>query len=70
VFTHDLLFVNFLKNFSEGLGNGFQCHWIECIANHVRIISNNNSPATEGDYKTVKQSTDGMASIEEQPNLN
>ncbi len=54
VFTHDLLFVNFLKNFSEGLGIGFQCHWIECIAEHVGVISNNNSPATEGDYKTTK----------------
>lgn len=55
VFTHDLLFVNFLKNFSEGLGIGFQCHWIECIADHVGVISNNNSPATEGDYKTTNK---------------
>ncbi len=58
VFTHDLLFVNFLKNFSEGLGIGFQCHWIECIADHVGVISNNNSPATEGDYKSVKRATE------------
>ena len=58
VFTHDLLFVNFLKNFSESLGIGFQCHWIECIADHVGVISNNNSPATEGDYKTVKKATE------------
>lgn len=58
VFTHDLLFVNFLKNFSESLRIGFQCHWIECISNHVGVISNNNSPATEGDYKTVKKATE------------
>lgn len=55
VFTHDLLFVNFLKNFSESLGIGFQCHWIECISDHVGVISNNNSPATEGDYKTTNR---------------
>jgi energy-coupling factor transporter ATP-binding protein EcfA2 len=58
VFTHDLLFVNFLKNFSESLGIGFQCHWMECISDHVGVISNNNSPATEGDYKTVKKATE------------
>lgn len=58
VFTHDLLFVNFLKNFSEGLGIGFQCHWIETISDHVGVISNNNSPATEGDYKSVKRATE------------
>ncbi len=55
VFTHDLLFVNFLKNFSVSLGIGFQCHWIECISDHVGVISNNNSPATEGDYKTTNR---------------
>lgn len=58
VFTHDLLFVNFLKNFSAGSEIGFQCHWIETISDHVGVISNNNSPATEGDYKTVKKATE------------
>lgn len=58
VFTHDLLFVNFLKNFSEGFGIPFQCHWIEKLSDHVGVISNNNSPATEGDYKTVRKANE------------
>lgn len=54
IFTHDLLFVNFLKNIANDVKANFQCHWIEKISNVAGVISNNNSPATEGDYKTVK----------------
>jgi energy-coupling factor transporter ATP-binding protein EcfA2 len=70
VFTHDLLFVNFLKNFSERFGLPFQCHWIETISDHVGVISNNNSPATEGDYKTVRKATEAwQASRTAEPEL-
>lgn len=54
IFTHDLLFVNYLKNFTSQLIVPFQCHWIEKISDFTGVISNNNSPATEGDYKTLK----------------
>jgi energy-coupling factor transporter ATP-binding protein EcfA2 len=54
IFSHDLLFVNFLKSYVEYENINFQCHWIEKISEKVGIISNNNSPATEGDYKTTK----------------
>jgi energy-coupling factor transporter ATP-binding protein EcfA2 len=57
IFTHDLLFVNYLKNLSESRIN-IQCHWIEKINGKIGIISNNNSPATEGDYKSVKNAND------------
>lgn len=54
IFSHDLLFVNFLKSYVEYQNINFQCHWIEKISEKVGVISNNNSPATEGDYKTTK----------------
>ncbi|PTN04480.1 AAA domain-containing protein [Mangrovibacterium marinum] len=57
IFTHDLLFVNYLKNLSE-LMIDIQCHWIEKINDKTGIVSNNNSPATEGDYKSLKNADD------------
>lgn len=58
IFTHDLLFVNYLKNITLQLEVPFKCHWIEKISEFSGIISNNNSPATEGDYKTLKFAND------------
>ena len=58
IFTHDLLFVNYLKNITLQLNVPFQCHWIEKISEFSGVISNNNSPATEGDYKTLKFAND------------
>lgn len=53
VFTHDLLFVNQLKNMAETMAIDFKCHWIERQLKHTGHIYNNNSPATEGDYKNT-----------------
>lgn len=58
IFTHDLLFVNFLKSLSDNLSISSQVHWIEKISNQTGVISNNNSPATEGDFKSVKYAND------------
>jgi energy-coupling factor transporter ATP-binding protein EcfA2 len=58
IFTHDLLFVNYLKNLCDCLSVSSQVHWIEKISEHIGVISNNNSPATEGDYKSVKLAND------------
>lgn len=58
IFTHDLLFVNYLKNLCDCLSVSSQVHWIEKISEHIGVISNNNSPATEGDYKSVRLADD------------
>lgn len=54
IFTHDLLFVNFLKNISSGSSIQSQYHWMEKFSEYTGVVSNNNNPATEGDYKTIK----------------
>lgn len=54
IFTHDLLFVNFLKSISAGSAIHSQYHWMEKFSEFAGVVSNNNNPATEGDYKTVK----------------
>ena len=60
IFTHDLVFVYYLKKFVEVQKTGFQCHWIENI-DQPGIISNNNSPATEKDYKNLNRAEAALA---------
>lgn len=67
IFTHDLLFVNYLKNLCELLSVSSQVHWIEKISGHIGVISNNNSPATEGDYKSVRLANEAWELARKEP---
>ncbi len=51
IFTHDLMFVSYLKAASEKEKVGFICHWIQKTADGAGQVYLNNSPANESDYK-------------------
>jgi hypothetical protein len=70
IFTHDLLFVNYLKNISGKFSIDFQCHWIEKRSGITGVVSNNNSPATEGDFKSVKYANESWEASRKEPSPN
>ncbi|ODS40241.1 MAG: hypothetical protein A7315_09190 [Candidatus Altiarchaeales archaeon WOR_SM1_79] len=55
VFTHDLLFLYYLKNSVSDLNIDFKCHWMEKRKSIPGNIFLDNSPATENDYKTTNK---------------
>jgi hypothetical protein len=54
IFTHDLYFVYYLKQFAESADVGIQCHWIirETHESPPGCVYLNNSPALEKDYRS------------------
>jgi hypothetical protein len=55
VFTHNLPFIHYLKNYSKDQGTDIQMHWIK-RGEHDDLpgyVYANNSPALESDYKTT-----------------
>ncbi len=51
IFTHDLVFLNALYNYSRDLKQVLCSHWVERIDEESGVITLNNSPSLEADYK-------------------
>lgn len=51
IFTHDLVFLNALVNYSKDVNQAIFSHWIERINNEPGVVTLNNSPSLEADYK-------------------
>lgn len=53
VFTHDLVFLYYLKNYLTDYELDFKCHWIQKRENVPGNIFLNNSPDNEREYKNT-----------------
>lgn len=53
IFTHDLMFVSYLKIASEQKNINLSCHWIQKTSDGAGQVYLNNSPANESDYKNA-----------------
>lgn len=53
IFTHDLMFVSYLKVASKAMSIGFSCHWVQKMLDGAGQVYLNNSPANESDYKNA-----------------
>lgn len=51
VFTHDLVFVSNLVNYSEENNVAFRCHWVEKSDESIGTVWLDNSPSFEKKYK-------------------
>lgn len=54
VFTHDLMFVHFLKNEVAKAEVEQRCHWIQKHENDIGRVYLDNSPSNEADFKSSK----------------
>lgn len=52
IFTHDLVFLYYLKNFVTDFALDFKCHWIQKRESVPGNIFLNNSPDNEREYKS------------------
>lgn len=58
VFTHDLVFLSYLKEASVQLACDCKSHWIKKDKDNVGLVFLNNSPSSESDYKSAKVARD------------
>lgn len=54
IFTHDLMFLSYLKESSNESTTDFLCHWIQKTEDGAGLVFLNNSPSNESDYKSAK----------------
>ena len=67
IFTHDLMFVSYLKAASEDQKIGFACHWVQKMADGAGQVYLNNSPANESDYKKAKTANEFYSRAKDSP---
>jgi len=54
IFTHDLMFLSYLKEASLAKEVIYNCHWVKKNAKGAGLVFLNNSPSNESDYKSAK----------------
>lgn len=51
IFTHDLMFLSYIKEAAQTSQTGFKCHWIQKTQDGAGLVFLDNSPSNESDYK-------------------